>query len=97
MGHKIGNTELGDQKFGVYYITTEEKKLVCGYDDEQEASSYANELNITRGAREDISEEEKNMVSYAAMKIIARQAISATGIYTGIDWREVEDDAFEAS
>ncbi len=93
MGNKIGNTEFGDQKFGVYYITTEEKKLVCSFDDEQEASSYANGLNITRGAREDISEEEKNMVSYAVIKIIARQAISAKGIYTGIDWHKLEDNS----
>jgi len=86
MGHKIGNTELGDQKFGVYYITTEENKLVCYFDDEQEASIYADQLNITRSAREDISEEEINMVRYKAIRIIAREGISAAGIYTGIDW-----------
>lgn len=91
MGHKIGNTELGDQKFGVYYITTEEKKLVCYFDDEQVASSCANELNITRSSREDISEEEINMVRYKAIRIIAREGISAAGIYTGIDWCAVND------
>jgi hypothetical protein len=97
MGLKIGNHELGDQKFGVYYVENEQHSLVCYFDDKQEASSYAESLSNTRISREDISEEEKINVTYRVIKVIAKLGINASGIYTGIDWHRADDEAEESS
>lgn len=93
MGHKIGNNELSDQKFGVYFVEHNKQSLVCYFDDEQEALDYASGLANTRLDRTDISEAEKSRVGYTVSQIIGRLGISDSGIYTGIDWQLVDDDA----